>query len=258
MFWLILGGLIILYCLVVRIRLGRVRFAAIASAGGLAMILLGGLILLFPYWLPVWILQLLAVTGLVILCGAELMVFAGSLSGKAGAASKQPVQYTVVLGSGLKKGSQMTSTLIERLSLAEKLYQGEYVILSGGQTRHETAVEADVMAQWLLKREKIPAQHLLLERGSVNTRQNLCNTHRMLGNQSLPAGQVRIVTSDFHCWRTARLAAACGLSGAMVCGSRTMALIAPLYHLRETLAIVYGVLRRDDAQKNTRGEKEQG
>ena len=142
----------------------------------------------------------------------------------------------------------MTSTLIERLSLAEKLYQGEMVVLSGGQTRHETAVEADVMAQWLLKRGIIPADRLLLERKSVNTRQNLLNALRLFGDELKPAEQVRIITSDFHCWRTTRLSAACGLSGAAVCGSRTMALIAPMYHLREVLAIIYA----------RSGEKERG
>ena len=254
MFWLVLGAIILLYCLIVRIRLGRVRFSAVPVAGGLGMIVLGGLILLFPQWLPVWILQLAAVIVLVILCGVELVVYTGSLAGRARASQKQPVQCTVVLGSGLKKGNQMTSTLIERLSLAEKLYQGEMVVLSGGQTRHETAVEADVMAQWLLKSGIIPADRLLLERKSVNTRQNLLNALRLFGDELKPAEQVRIITSDFHCWRTTRLSAACGLSGAAVCGSRTMALIAPMYHLREVLAIIYGAFRRkgegekDDAE----------
>ena len=103
MFWLVLGALILLYCLIVRIRLGRVRFSAVLVAGGLGMIILGGLILMFPQWLPVWILQLAAVIGLVILCGVELVVYTGSLAGRARASQKQPVQCTVVLGSGFEK-----------------------------------------------------------------------------------------------------------------------------------------------------------
>ena len=255
MFWLILGSLVILYCILVRVRLGRVRFSIVPLVGGMGMLLLGVLIQMFPGLLAVWILQLAAVTVLAVLCGTELLVYTGSLSGRARSRQKQPVQCTIVLGSGLKKGNQLTSTLIERLTLAEKLYQGETVILSGGQTAHETAAEADVMKEWLLQNGVIPAEKVLLETESVNTRQNLRNTRHLYPDDLNPTQKVRIVTSDFHCWRVARLAAEFGLSGASVCGSRTMALIAPMYHLREVLAIIYGAVRQGGKGEKNDAEK---
>ncbi len=255
MFWLVLGSLVILYCILVRAKLGRVRFSIIPLIGGLGMLVLGVLIQMFPGWLAVWILQLAAVTALVVLCAVEFLVYSGCLSGRARAGRKQPVRCTIVLGSGLKKGNQLTSTLIERLTLAEKLYQGETVILSGGQTAHETAAEADVMKAWLLKNGIIPEDKLLLERESVNTRQNLRNTRQLYPDKLNPADKLRIVTSDFHCWRVSRLAAKFGLSGAAVCGSRTMALIAPMYHLREVLAIIYGAARQGGKGEKNDAEK---
>lgn len=255
MFWLVLGSLTILYCILVRVKLGRVRFSIIPLMTGLGMLVLGVLIWMFPGWLPFWILQLVAVIVLVVLCATEFLVYFGSLSGRARAGQKQPVQCTIVLGSGLKKGNQLTSTLIERLTLAEKLHQGETVILSGGQTAHETAAEADVMKEWLLKSGVIPAEKLLLERESINTRQNLDNTRRLYPDKLNPSDKLRIVTSDFHCWRVSRLAAENGLSGAVVCGSRTMALIAPMYHLREVLAIIYGAVRQGGKGEKNDAEK---
>lgn len=48
MFWIWVGGLILLYCLTVRVRLGKLRSLRIVIAGGIGSLLLGGLILCFP------------------------------------------------------------------------------------------------------------------------------------------------------------------------------------------------------------------
>ena len=44
MFWIWVGGLILLYCLTVRVRLGKLRSLRIVIAGGIGSLLLGGLI----------------------------------------------------------------------------------------------------------------------------------------------------------------------------------------------------------------------
>ena len=243
MFWIILGALVLLYCIVVNIKLGKVRFSLVPALGGAAMILLGVCILAFPEQMIVWFMQFAATALLLVLAGVECSVLAGSR--KNSGVQTQP-DYTIVLGCGLKKGNRMTSTLLERLELAKKLHKGEKIILSGGQTPRETVSEASVMQNWM-KENGIPEELLRAEDASLNTRQNLENckvlieaeTGTEIGNLS-----VRIITSDFHAGRTRRLAEECGYGEVPVCGSKTMPLIAPMYHLRECLAVIYGGLRK--------------
>ena len=243
MFWIILGALVLLYCIVVNIKLGKVRFSLVPALGGAAMILLGVYILAFPEQMIVWFMQFAATALLLVLAGVECSVLAGSR--KNSGVQTQP-DYTIVLGCGLKKGNRMTSTLLERLELAKKLHKGEKIILSGGQTPRETVSEASVMQNWM-KENGIPEELLRAEDASLNTRQNLENckvlieaeTGTEIGNLS-----VRIITSDFHAGRTRRLAEECGYGEVPVCGSKTMPLIAPMYHLRECLAVIYGGLRK--------------
>lgn len=243
MFWIILGALVLLYCIVVNIKLGKVRFSLVPALGGAAMILLGVCILAFPEQMIVWFMQFAATVLLLVLAGVECSVLAGSR--KNSGAQTQP-DYTIVLGCGLKKGNRMTSTLLERLELAKKLHKGEKIILSGGQTPRETVSEASVMQNWM-KENGIPEELLRAEDASLNTRQNLENCKVLIeGETGAEIGNlsVRIITSDFHAGRTRRLAEECGYGEVPVCGSKTMPLIAPMYHLRECLAIIYGGLRK--------------
>ncbi len=244
MFWIILGALVLLYCIVVNMKLGKVRFSLVPALGGAALILLGVCILAFPEQMIVWFMQFAATALLLVLAGVECTVLAGSRKDDGGA--KMQPDYTIVLGCGLKKGNRMTSTLLERLELAKKLYKGEKLVLSGGQTPRETVSEASVMTKWMME-NGVPAELLRAEDSSLNTKQNLENCKALLeaetgteiGNLS-----VRIITSDFHAGRARKLAEECGYGEVPVCGSKTMPLIAPMYHLRECLAVIYGGLRK--------------
>ena len=243
MFWIILGALVLLYCIAVNVKLGKVRFSAVPAAGGVAMILLGACIFAFPEQMVVWFMQFAATVLLLVLAGVECSVLAGCR--KNSGAQMQP-DYTIVLGCGLKKGNRMTSTLLERLELAKKLHKGERIILSGGQTPRETVSEASVMQNWM-KENGIPKELLRAEDASLNTKQNLENCKALIeGETGTEIGRlsVRIITSDFHAGRAGRLAEECGYGEVAVSGSKTMPLIAPMYHLRECLAIIYGGLRK--------------
>lgn len=259
MIWIILGALVLLYCAVVNIRLGKVRFSVVPAAGGLGMVLLGVLILFFPEQSWVWVLQLAVTVGVFVLAAVECIVLAGCYKEDK---AETPPDYTIVLGCGLKKGNQMTSTLLERLSLARELHGGEPMVLSGGQTPRETVPEADVMINWM-KRNGVPDRLLLGERGSLNTRQNLENSKALLEEkEGTEIGNlyIRIITSNFHAGRVRRLAIECGYQNTVVCGSKTVLLLAPMYHLRECLAILYGQLKTRDAdaekERNTHGNRE--
>ena len=107
MFWIIFGALALLYCIVVNIKLGKVRFSLVPALGGAAMILLGVCILAFPEQMIVWFMQFAATALLLVLAGVECSVLAGSR--KNSGVQTQP-DYTIVLCGGLKKGNRMTST----------------------------------------------------------------------------------------------------------------------------------------------------
>lgn len=244
MIWILFGMLVLVYCAAVNIRLGKVRFSVVPAAGGLCMILLGGFILAFSDQIWVWILQLLATVGIFVLAAAEWVVLAGNR--KENSTGEISPDYTIVLGCGLKKGDQMTSTLLERLQLAKNLHRGEEILLSGGQTPRETVPEACVMFDWM-KQNGVPENLLLTEKESVNTRQNLVHCKNWIEDRKgkeISGLRIRIVTSDFHAGRVRRLAKELGYQNIWVCGSKTRALIAPMYHLRECVAILYGMLRK--------------
>jgi uncharacterized SAM-binding protein YcdF (DUF218 family) len=240
MIWIVAGALVLIYCAVVYIKLGKVRFSIVPAAMGLGMLLLGLLLVLWPELLIGWLLQLAASIAVLVLAVTELYILFGNLP----EVERCTPDVTIVLGCGLKKGDQMTSTLLERLQLAKEKQQGEPIILSGGQTAHETVAEADVMKKWMLE-NGVQEALLLTEDASHNTRENLENCRALLEKRGdFEELYVRIVTSDFHSARVRKLADEAGYPDYMICSSKTMALIAPMYHLRECLAVLYGTVRR--------------
>ena len=242
MFWIVLGALVLLYCLIVNIKLGKIRFSAVSALLGVLSIGLGVLLILFPEQPFVWVFQFAATIILTLLIIVDMIVIGGI---RKKVPDSKP-DYTIVLGCSLKKADQMTTTLQERLTLAKELHDGEPIVLSGGQTPGKTISEAYVMAHWMAE-NGVDRELLITENLSLNTKQNLQNCRALLSEQDerpFEALSLRIITSDFHLWRTRRLAEECGYENAVILGSSTLPLIAPLYHLREVLAIIYGIIRK--------------
>ena len=107
----------------------------------------------------------IGVLGIVILIFLEagILLRARRLSAPAG----KP-DYTVVLGCGLRNGETVSRTMLERLEKARAVWQGEPLILSGGQSEREKYPEAEVMARWLMEKG-IPPKKLMQEGRSRNT-----------------------------------------------------------------------------------------
>ena len=168
-FWWILGAAVLLYCGAVRLLAGKMAFAAVPAAGGVLCILLGTGILRFP-GNPVlgWISGIgVLVIVILIFLEAGILLRARRLSAPAG----KP-DYTIVLGCGLRNGETVSRTMLERLEKARAVWQGEPIILSGGQSEREKYPEAEVMARWLMEKG-IPPEKLMQEGRSRNTVQNL-------------------------------------------------------------------------------------
>ena len=142
-------------------------------------------------------------------------------------------QAIVVLGAQVNPDGQPSRQLELRLLEALKAYEAEPkpLVVCGAQGKDEPATEASVMKAWL-EQKGVSPEHILVDDQSFNTRQNLENAKKLLGEG---VTQVLIITSDYHLPRAMDIAGDAGLKPSGI-GSP----ILPEYwlknHARETLA----------------------
>lgn len=92
------------------------------------------------------------------------------------------------------------------------------IVVTGGQGADEPRPEGQVMYDYLLKKG-VPADRLICEDHSVNTRQNLREAAALLSGRG--ATRVLIVTSDYHLPRAIAMAEDEGLTASGI-ASRTL------------------------------------
>ncbi|MCX8585544.1 YdcF family protein [Gilliamella sp. B3023] len=116
----------------------------------------------------------------------------------------------VVLGSQVVgTPAEAPPTLQNRLDTAFNYLQSNpntKVIVCGGQGSDESATEASVMADYLIKKG-IDSSRVYLEDRSRRTAQQF-----VYANQILPLGKTVVVTNDFHILRSIMLAKRSGIS----------------------------------------------
>ncbi|MCL7430158.1 YdcF family protein [Streptomyces sp. YS415] len=155
---------------------------------------------------------------------------------------KTPLDYIVVLGSGLIGGSRVPPLLAGRLDKAHALYAEQtarghtpVVITSGGQGPDEDIAEAHAMAAYLTERG-LPSWDIEPEAESRTTEENLRNSRAIMDKDG-GGYRCAIVTNDFHAFRAALLARSLGVPG-HVLGAPTAAYFRPSATLREFTAVV--------------------
>ncbi len=140
------------------------------------------------------------------------------------------LDYVLVLGSKLDKKELAGKTLIARLDKAKEYLdanESAVLVLSGGVSAGQSISEAEVMAAYLMN-IGVPAERLLLEIQSRNTRENILYSQalimketrdrrrenplkkniiqgRVLYAEERPQ-RIGIITSDFHTYRSMLLA----------------------------------------------------
>ena len=114
----------------------------------------------------------------------------------------------IVLGAQVKADGEPSVQLSLRLeaALAEYEKHPRTIVVCGAQGSDEPRPEGDVMRDWLLERG-VPADDVLAEMDSRNTRQNLENAAALLA----PETSVTVVTSDYHLPRALAMARDTGL-----------------------------------------------
>ena len=202
----------------------------------------------FLYWricrkdpgrLPVWgkglILSLLAAGFLVF----ALLLF--QVLGSIHRTAPDDLPYVIVLGAKVK-GDRPSRALRKRLETALSYAEqnpSSILILSGGQGPDEKVSEAQCMKEWLLQ-NGFPAERMILEDASTDTRENLIFSDEKSGCKTGPVG---IVTNDFHVYRALRLAEGLGYTKACGIAAPTEPVIVePHYLVREVFALVKEIL----------------
>ena len=116
----------------------------------------------------------------------------------------------IVLGCQVYSTGKLSPQLELRLQAALDTYRAHprLIICCGGQGEKEPAPEGQVMRDWLVARG-VPAEDVIAECESMNTRQNLSFARRLLPDD---AERVTVITSDYHLPRALALARDVGLA----------------------------------------------
>lgn len=194
-----------------------------------------------PFWLQrIWSVLLL-LTGIYMI---HIFFFLCSLLLCNLAHPPKKQDYILILGSGLI-GSRVPPLLAGRIDKAIRFYEKQKkrhhppkLLFSGGKGSDEALSEAEAMKQYALTKG-IPPEFILTETDSVNTRENMLYSKKIMEQD---AGQKPYLciyaTSNFHLLRAGIYARQCGLNIAGL-GSRTALYYLPNALIREYIAVFW-------------------
>ncbi|BCZ46046.1 hypothetical protein psyc5s11_21130 [Clostridium gelidum] len=155
--------------------------------------------------------------------------------------------YILVLGAGLTNRINPSLILRERLDAAIeclKTNDKAYIVLSGGQGEDEDMPESHAMSKYL-QEKGINNDRLILEDKSRDTNQNFEFSKKKIeehSHKSLDEINVKIVTTDFHAFRSSILAKRNGYVNFDNYSCSTVWYLIPVTYTREAFAIVKSVL----------------
>ncbi len=176
------------------------------------------------------VILLLCSAGLIFFIGVEGMILKASVQ-----EPSSPREYVIVLGAHVRE-SGPSRALMLRLDKAYEYaiaHPDTILIVSGGQGNNEPCAESFAM-QAYLEEKGLPADRILQEDQSSNTRENLTFSKAMI-----PAGaSVGIVSNGFHICRALHLAKTLGFDDVSGIPASGDLLTQPANLLREFFAVV--------------------
>ncbi|MBE1493466.1 uncharacterized SAM-binding protein YcdF (DUF218 family) [Amycolatopsis lexingtonensis] len=156
--------------------------------------------------------------------------------------TRRPLDFVVVLGSGLLGGRTVPPLLAARLDRGRRVLDAEcrkgrepLLVTSGGQGPGEDVPESHAMADYLAGRG-VPRERIVLEDRSRTTRENLTFSAGLM-RERRPDYRCVVVTNNFHVLRAALLARKTKVNGQAV-GAPTAWYFWPSAMLREFAAII--------------------
>lgn len=150
-------------------------------------------------------------------------------------------QAIIVLGAQVKPDGTLSLQLQYRMELALEQYRAhpQIIVVCGAQGGNEPMTEAQAMHDYLVS-NGVPEGDILMDDTSFNTRQNLANAQKLLGDD---VKKVLIVTSNYHLPRAMALARDTGFEPQGV-GAPIKLIYWPKNHYREALAWVKYLLQK--------------
>lgn len=113
-------------------------------------------------------------------------------------------QRIVVLGAGLMPNGSVTPLLAHRVERGVEMWRrnpGSALVMSGGKGADEAQPESHAMRAYA-ESLGVPAEAILVEDKSANTRENLRFSAQLLADKdSGNAGRILVVTDDYHVFR---------------------------------------------------------
>lgn len=152
--------------------------------------------------------------------------------------------YILILGAGLSNGSEPSLTLSGRLDAAIE-YIKDYnnhskIVVSGGKGNDEKISEAEAMKKYLVSKG-MPEGQILMENKSTTTYENFKFSKELIeedSNKEIDEINVKVVTTDFHAFRSKFLAQKNGYNNVTNYSSETVWYLIPVMYLREGFAVV--------------------
>lgn len=162
--------------------------------------------------------------------------------------NNKPTDYILVLGAGLRNGTEISLSLKDRLDTTldyiNNYNSNSYIVVSGGQGSDENIPEALAMANYLIA-NSIPEDRIIIEDKSVNTFENFKLSKVKIeehSNKPISDSSVKIITTDFHAFRGNLLAKRNGYVDINLYTTKTIPYLIPVFYTRESIAIVKSLL----------------
>jgi len=170
--------------------------------------------------------------GIIIFLNVEGLILSGFF-----VSGEPDLDYVIVLGAQMKENGP-SNILKARLDRAiEYLEENPVtkVIVSGGQGSDELVSEAEGMKTYLVQKG-IEPERIIMEDSSVNTKQNLKFSSEYINIEEEAVG---IVTSNFHIYRSIKLARKQGYANVCGIAAESKLGLLPANMLREFCCVVY-------------------
>lgn len=151
--------------------------------------------------------------------------------------------YMIILGAGIN-GEELSLTLQQRLDKAME-YINNYdkdikIIVSGGQGPNEDISEASAMEKYLISKG-ISDNQIFIEDMSTSTYENFKYSYdkiSILENENIKNLKIKVVTSDFHAFRSSFLSKRNGFENVTFYTNKSYIPLIPVMYTREAFAVV--------------------
>lgn len=153
--------------------------------------------------------------------------------------------YVLVLGAGIN-GTKVSTTLKQRLDRAIKYLNinDVNIIVSGGQGPGEDITEAQAMKSYLMSKG-VNESKIIVEDKSTSTSENFRYSKEVIEKytgENIKDLSFKVVTSDFHAFRSSILAKRSGYENVSFYTNITIPTLMPIMYTREFFALIKSYL----------------